>query len=235
MSKHVSWRSGRASESGFTLIEMVVVLAIIALLAAILTPMVVKYVRDARLARAGADVRTIGAAIQRFEGDLARLPMFATATSLREGDATVSLLVGPGAQPDTTLQTLWASDAVDCGKGAGCVTDTLVDQLISNTPSSTTTTTTTTGSTTTTAAGTAYPTAPLPGIPQFWQGPYLNKLETDPWGNQYLVNIGTATSGGASASFVLSAGPNGKVETAFAILRSSFVTPGGDDIIFRIR
>lgn len=231
MSKHVSWRSGRASESGFTLVEMVVVLAIIALLAAVLTPMVVKYVRDARLARAEADVRTIGAAIQRFEGDLARLPMFATATSLREGNATVSLLVGPGAQPDTTLQTSWAGDALNCGKGSGCVSDTLVDQLISNTPS----TATISGGTVTTAAGTAYPVAPLPGIPQFWQGPYLNKLETDPWGNMYLVNIGTATSGGVNASFVLSAGPNGKVETAFVIIRSSLVTPGGDDIIFRIR
>jgi len=44
---------------GFTLIELAVVLAIIAILAAILTPMVTSYLDQARQARAQADLRSI--------------------------------------------------------------------------------------------------------------------------------------------------------------------------------
>ena len=65
-------------------------------------------------------------------------------------------------------------------------------------------------------------------------------LSPDPWGNRYLVNIGLlketapAGSGDASAVWVLSAGPNGNVETAYRLpARSAKV--GGDDVGARVR
>src|ERR1700739_3969063 len=64
---------------GFTLIELAVVLAIIAVLAAILTPMVTGYLDQARVARAQADTRTIADSIKLYQRDTGRWPVYATA------------------------------------------------------------------------------------------------------------------------------------------------------------
>ena len=47
------------SSKGFTLIELAVVLAVLAVLAGTLTPMVVGFVDQARITRAAADVRAV--------------------------------------------------------------------------------------------------------------------------------------------------------------------------------
>src|SRR5437879_13821596 len=67
---------------GFTMIEMVIVLAIIGLFAAALTPMVTNYVDKSRVAKAQSDLRTIGEAISRFEKDVGRYPMWSAANAL---------------------------------------------------------------------------------------------------------------------------------------------------------
>lgn len=59
---------------GFTLIEIIVILAVIAVLAAILTPTVLKYIEDARLSRALEDVRVINAVINDVIKDTGRYP-----------------------------------------------------------------------------------------------------------------------------------------------------------------
>src|SRR5438105_13609867 len=66
---------------GFTLIELAVVLAIIAVLAAVLTPMVTGYLDQARTARAQADVRTIADAIKLFNRDTGRWPIYDSSTA----------------------------------------------------------------------------------------------------------------------------------------------------------
>jgi prepilin-type N-terminal cleavage/methylation domain-containing protein len=53
------------SDEGFTLLEMAVVLAIIAIIAAILTPVVTKYIDQARTARADEDTKKIAQAVLR--------------------------------------------------------------------------------------------------------------------------------------------------------------------------
>ena len=103
------------NKNGFTLIEIIVVLAVIAALAAVLTPMVINYIADANLRRAEADVKAIGAAMGALLKD----------TSVYPGDAasgsSIIYLVSDGTLPD------------DPGGGAiSAATDTLYDHLMVN-------------------------------------------------------------------------------------------------------
>src|SRR5438132_5469357 len=70
---------------GFTLIELAVVLAIISVLAAVLTPIVVGYLDQARLARAQADVRTIADAIKMYRNDTGVYPFFDSSSDASTG------------------------------------------------------------------------------------------------------------------------------------------------------
>ncbi|MBI3327361.1 MAG: type II secretion system protein GspG [Nitrospinae bacterium] len=206
------------SEGGFTLIELVVVLAVIALLAATLTPLVTRYIQDARIQRAQNEVQVIGAAIQKFEQDLGRFPFFSNgAGTLREADQDVVVLQGPGDMPTEDTASNWTSSTVTGCKATTCVRGELAEQLIKNTP--------------------AYPTTRSEGKPFVWKGPFLDKLQTDPWGNKYLINIQNVRSDKSFAAIILSAGANGKVETAFEPTGGLTInlTPGGDDIVYRIR
>jgi len=53
----------KRNEKGFTLIEVVVVVAVIAILAAVLTPYITKYIDDSKIAKARNEVQVIGAAM----------------------------------------------------------------------------------------------------------------------------------------------------------------------------
>jgi hypothetical protein len=55
----------------------------------------------------------------------------------------------------------------------------------------------------------------------------------DPWGNSYLVNVAILSSARPRALWILSAGPNGIVETPFSADESS--APVGDDVAVRVR
>jgi type II secretory pathway pseudopilin PulG len=58
------------------------------------------------------------------------------------------------------------------------------------------------------------------------------RVPIDPWGNCYVVNIGANGANQPATLWVLSAGPNGIIETPF--LGPSDV-PAGDDVARRIR
>ena len=196
---------------GFTLMEIIVVIGVIGLLAAILTPIVANYIDQSRIAAAQTDVNTIGNAISRFEMDLGFYPMFGLSNTASYADtyANVYWLYGAsGTVPKLSGGGSWSSGA----------TDTIEDQLLTNTPS----------------GGSAYPTSG--SLQAFrWKGPYITS-QTDPWGDAYLVNIINCTSNPATnACFVLSAGPDGVIQTPFNNPRNSTLSPSGDDIIFRIR
>jgi prepilin-type N-terminal cleavage/methylation domain-containing protein len=210
-----------AANRGFTMIEMAIVLAIVGILAAILTPIVTNYVDQSRVTKAQSDVRTIGEAIGRFERDVGRYPMWTSATGgnapLQDTTANVVTLRGVGNLPSEPATTAWTSATpsdTDCS--GGCTFDTIQNQLLTNNPS--------------------YTTNASLSKPFKWKGPYMDlSSNPDPWGNTYLVNIIHCKSTSNYACFVLDAGPNGQVETAFDISRNTTVTAGGDDVIYRIK
>jgi len=188
---------------GFTLIEVVVVLAVIGILAVLLTPMITSYVRDARIRRAQSDTKTIAAAVQAFSKDLADWPIWVDGTRRSANDKV--------------FDALYTSDGDTPATGSGVTIpskmDTIENQLVDNKPS-----------------------YPIKGTRK-WMGPYLEKVSADPWGNKYYVDVKglqPANINSMMPAFVVSAGPNKKLETKFAQEGPS-ITIGGDDIVFRIK
>ena len=79
---------------GFTLIEVIVVAGIIAILAGILVPLVLKEIDESRITRATADVRSIYTAVVVFKKDIGQWPVMNA-----DCDPAVSMLTGKGASP----------------------------------------------------------------------------------------------------------------------------------------
>jgi general secretion pathway protein G len=76
-----SWRNSldrlahcRTDESGYTLMELLVVLAILGLLAAIATPMVLHYLDSAKVSTAKTEVSNLAAGLDLYKYDVGRYP-----------------------------------------------------------------------------------------------------------------------------------------------------------------
>lgn len=65
----------KKNEQGFTLIEVIVVAAIIAILAGILVPLILKEIDESKITRTYADARSISNAVLIFKKDTAQWPM----------------------------------------------------------------------------------------------------------------------------------------------------------------
>lgn len=201
--------------SGFTLIEMVVVLAVVAILAAILTPTIAKNINDAKISRANNEAQVIAAAIGSFYKDVGRWPTAGTTL----GDTLVLLYSNSGTVPADDAdpvagEAVWQSDT-DADNS-----DTFENHLVANTPK-----------------GAAAPNYATTGELR-WRGPYITEIKADPWGSQYSCNIGrtytSTTAGVPDFVGVWSAGPDRAANTS-AIQTAAAVTLGGDDILFRIQ
>jgi general secretion pathway protein G len=83
MRRKTDRRIGRAT-SGFTLIEILLVVVIIGLLASIVTVSIPKHLESARLNKARADIQGIGVAIQSYYMNEGRYPP--SLAALSEGD-----------------------------------------------------------------------------------------------------------------------------------------------------
>jgi prepilin-type N-terminal cleavage/methylation domain-containing protein len=193
----------KRNEKGFTLIEVVVVVAVIAILAAVLTPYITKYIDDSKIAKARNETQVIAAAVTNAYKDLGRWPN-----------------KGVGANPDFAViytgavlpaGTFLAAAATGWTAPSAAAWDTLNNHLSQN-------------------QGNRYPVA---GDTR-WAGPYATQLPVDPWGRPYVINALNLTSVVVPPIpvWVLSAGPNGTIDTPIA---AATIVPGGDDIGFRVR
>ncbi|MGE5341310.1 MAG: type II secretion system protein GspG [Candidatus Omnitrophota bacterium] len=202
-----------SNSKGFTLIEMVVVLAVVAILAAILTPTIAKNISDAKMARANNEIQVIAASIGSFYKDLGRWP---TSNGADLTD-TLYLLYGPGNAPTVAVGAVNAQYWLSDGTGWGvAVCDTLENQLISNSPK---------------GVADYYPTT---GTELYWRGPYIAELKADPWGDQYAVNIRYAYNTTTNFVGVFSAGPDRQASTRTDQALTG-VTISGDDLIYRLQ
>lgn len=215
--------SMRVADRGFTLMEVIVVLAVAAALAAAMAPLAFRYIDDAKKTQAQNDANRIAEGLGKFLQDVAIPPYKNNNSSTKSqvkqsGDfnCLYSLLGNdPTTATDATAGGSWTSGAVQCQGGA--TRDTIENHLINNMPGGT--------------SANAYVTTSKIA----WKGPYLPSIPADPWGNKFLVNIGKADPGVSKAVWVISAGPNGNLDTPADASATSSISPSGDDIIARVK
>jgi type II secretory pathway pseudopilin PulG len=173
-------------QQGLSLTEVTIMLSVLSVMTAVLSPSIGDYVEDARRVKASGDVQVLASTFARFAFDVTRDP------GLTGGWASAELLVGPGDAPiaGDGGDAAW-TDAVD-----GRRVSPLEDHLMVNTPGYGTR-----------ESGPRY-------VAAGWRGAYLSGLTPDPWGHRYAINVKTMT-GGQADTLVLSPGPNGLVETHF--------------------
>lgn len=210
-------------QQGFTLLEIIVVLAVLGALAAMLSPAVFRYIEDANRARAQNDVRQIANAVQRFYADTARWPLY------KDGNGALAVGVSD-ADYLTSESTCDPNDAdlATCDTelptaGAGWTftdkADSLERQLIENND-----------------LGGMNDEPYVTTGAKAWRGPYVDGIpDVDPWGRSYLVNIGGVTSGNNYVVMAISAGPDGIIQTAGNTANATNLVASGDDVIARIK
>ena len=98
----------RRSDDGFTLLELLVVLAILGLLAAIVAPQVLKYLGTSRTQTAKVQIENIAAAVDHFDLDTGRYPTQEEGLdALVHAPATVPDWKGPYLQRSSALVDPW--------------------------------------------------------------------------------------------------------------------------------
>ncbi len=198
---------------GFTLVEMVVVLAVVAILAAILTPTIAKNINDAKIARANNECQVIGAAIGSFFKDVGRWPTSdGVAAALPD---VVEVLYGPGDLP--TAGAAGTDDWMNDGNGTFTEFDTFLNHLVENDPGD---------------EAFDYETASTSELR--WRGPYLTEIRADPWASHYSCNINYTFNDTTNMVGIFSAGPDRVADTVTEQASTTFAI-GNDDVIFRLQ
>jgi type II secretory pathway pseudopilin PulG len=180
-----------------------------AILAAAAAPTLSRVLDRSRLTRATSDAQAIKTAISTLLGEFTSFVPF-TSTGANGGDTIEMLVSDADIPPSAVGATNWDNPVTCCG--AAVDVDFLERHLVTNTP----------------IAGGSYQT----GAGR-WRGPYLDApLDPDPWGNRYAVNTQYLRSGTTNDVFVLSAGPDEEIDTAFTV---NGAVPGEDDIMAIVR
>jgi len=207
--KSISGVNAMKANKGFTLLEVAVVLAVIAILAAMLTPIVTSYIDQARVTRANNDVKKIAEAVNLYKRDTGLYPGFSTLVDARTTQApafTTSLVTCMVSGPST--------GAALGGTFSGCSTNVGFLDAFLNVNS----------------IGFSTSSTEAVGGRALFRGPYLDGLSSsvDPWGTPYVVNSGNLSATSANHVFALSAGPNATFDTTMN--QTGAVTFSSDDI-----
>lgn len=230
------------NEKGFTLIEMISVLAIIFILISLFVPVAFPKIRDAELARAKADVQTIAATLISFQADLGRFPTCdsANCNPLNSSNQLRFLAFGDGVgdlrdrfpSDEPGLVNKWnlsrpGNTSVIPARNNG------FNHLGRNDPNADN------------ISG-----SDLLGVRDYdetegrskrWKGPYIANVSLDPWGHTYIVHVGAMEENGNPVfitllraglfekpeGWILSAGPDGILQTS-----PTDTALAGDDIGF---
>lgn len=179
------------SNDAFTLIEVMMVAAVLAILAAVLAPMVVHKLHKADITAAQSGANAIIKAIESFRSDTKEYP--------DSGEHDVN--------PDY-YHYLYTdgSTPVMSGVSWGSQSDSITNHLVLNSPD---------GDSSYGETGDDYPSwnqATLSG----WHGPYLSPGNSaDPWGNRYSVNVWAFWKSSAPTVYgwIISAGSDGTLDT----------------------
>ena len=221
------------NNKGFTLIEIIVAVALVAILSAAIAPSVLNNIAQGRVARAQSDVQAIAQAIMKFKGDTGVYPRLAEGGSKDTVGAAFRFLASAGGQDSLVLTRAatakWGGSNDQFTEGVttvGSVED-IAHHLIAG------------SSRTGTVNDSLYPRVPAekmddPTVVGFRLG-VLTSDPYDPWGNSYICNVAALGHVGMPV-WVISAGPNGLFETQVSDTGdSASTTLANDDIGFRIQ
>jgi prepilin-type N-terminal cleavage/methylation domain-containing protein len=214
-----------AHRAGFTLFEVLIAVAIVAVLAVAVGIPVAKNLNQGKMARAQSDARVIGNAILNFYKDVGQWP----AQTDKDPNPEAFRLVGNydlgGGNNGITAGTDAAVGSHTWSSFGNA--STLTEQLIRNRVNN---------------IHPLYKESDKPHMEPGWNGPYLDEVPLDPWGNPFIVSIGfalPALAGTVTADneyhnvLVLSAGKDGRFNTSFDS-KIYNEKPEGDDIGFVI-
>ncbi len=207
------------SERGFTLIEIVVILAVIAIIAAAMVPRISGILDDAKISRAQSEVQTIGMAVLRFNANTGKWP-----ARIADGtdNSLITLASGNSDIPVPLPAYAGGEDTNFTTAPTAATGDYFDNHLKNNTPKG--------------SGDEPYPTTGL----NRWNGPYMQQVGADPWGNAYVCNIkgayDTATDNNLYC-YVISAGPDGTIQTSGAVTDEDLAAHAvsGDDVAFLLR
>lgn len=218
------------NSKGFTLIEIIVAVALVAILSAAIAPSVLNNIAQGRVARAQSDVQAIAQGIMKFKSEVGVFPRLVFGASPDSSGASFDYLGSGGtiaSFPTMETDAKWAAGAVFTQEAvsAGSIED-ITSHLIF-------------GASRATTADSLYPRVPAgkgddPTVVGFRSG-VISSDPLDPWGNSYMVNVAPLGEPGQPV-WVISAGPNGLLQTA--VSDSGWFAANnleGDDIGFRIQ
>ena len=200
---------------GFTLIELIFVIAIIVVLASIFVPLALDKLAQANQARADSDMNTIAASLASFFTDIKHMPACdnADCDPLTGNNNDLKLLV---IKADTSAVA--TTDIAAMASGVSCTGAATWNAAgnLSATPARNNafnhlSVNDANGDGTEGGSGVDY-------VSTSWKGPYIAKVGNDPWGNRYIIHVGAMEKSGTKVNtggrgWILTAGEDGGFNT----------------------